>query len=395
MMKKKIVIVGGGTGGISLAAKLVKKHPDFEILLIEPASTHFYQPIFTLVGAGEYDYQKSFKPMKDCIPKGVTWVKDAVIKVLAKERFVELSKGEPINYDYLVLSPGLICDWEKIEGFSESMIGEHGICSNYSKGRVEKTWDILQELKEGNALFTFPATPIKCGGAPQKVMWLAQHYLEKKARTDKVNIHFATPGKRIFGVQKYKKTFEKLVEKRHIKTLFGYELYKIEPESKTAFFRHVDGGPDKQLSFEMIHITPPMSAPEFIKESQLGDEKGFADVHMETMQHKKYPEIYAIGDASSLPTGKTGAAIRKQIPVLIDRLEAQIFNRAPRLIYNGYTSCPVVTGYGRLVLAEFDYKGAPQESFPFDQSKERRSMYWLKKYGLPFLYWFGMMKGRG
>ena len=113
-----------------------------------------------------------------------------------------------------------------------------------------------------------------------------------------------------------------------------------------------------------------------------------------TTQHVRYPNVFSCGDSSSMPTSKTGAAIRKQAPVLVENLMAAIEERPLPGHYDGYTSCPHVTGDGTLIPAEFDYDKVPQETFPFDQSEERYSMYALKAHGLPRIYWHGMLRGR-
>lgn len=394
MQDKTVLIIGGGTGGIAMAAALRRKRPSLNLVLLEPSTRHYYQPIFTLVGGGDFDYRDSWRPMAAMIPPGVRWIPEAAVAVDPVQRTVQTGSGRTESWDYLVLAPGIVLNWKGIEGMSESLLGRHGICSNYSADKVTMTWEILQKLRRGRAVFTYPGTPIKCGGAPQKIMWLAQHYLEKQGVADQVEIVFATPGPRIFGVEKYRHTLERLVEERHIHTMFGYELHRIDPENQVATFRCAADGSEKELSWDMLHVTPPMAPPAFIAASGLGNADGWTDVDPRTARHQRYPAVFGIGDASSLPTGKTGAAIRKQVPVVIEGILADLEGRQPRLTYDGYTSCPVVTGYGRLVLAEFDYDGKPVETFPFDQAKERRSMYWLKKYGLPLLYWHGMMKGR-
>jgi sulfide:quinone oxidoreductase len=141
-------------------------------------------------------------------------------------------------------------------------------------------------------------------------------------------------------------------------------------------------------------VVPPQSAPDFIKKSELADKAGWVEVHKHTLQHARFPNVFSLGDCSSLPCSRTGAAIRKQAPVLVENLLAQRAGHKLVASYDGYASCPLVTGYGKLILAEFDYDGRPQESFPFDQSQERYSMYALKAYGLPEMYWNGMLRGR-
>ena len=118
------------------------------------------------------------------------------------------------------------------------------------------------------------------------------------------------------------------------------------------------------------------------------------DVDKHTLQHVKFANMFSLGDSSGLPISKTGAAIRKQAPVVVENMLATINHLPLTGIYNGYTSCPLVTGYGKLVLAEFDYDNIPQETFPFDQSKERWSMYQMKRRVLPWLYWNKILPGK-
>jgi sulfide:quinone oxidoreductase len=187
---------------------------------------------------------------------------------------------------------------------------------------------------------------------------------------------------------------DEVIKRKGIKTMYRHNLIEIRPEKKEAVFRNLDTGEEVTLHYDMIHATPPQSAPDFIKRSPLSNAEGWVDVNKETLRHARYPNIFSLADASSLPTSKTGAAIRKQAPVLVRNLLAAMRGKPMPARYDGYTSCPLITGYGKLVMAEFDYDLKPQETFPFDQSKERLSMYLVKKYLLPQLYWRGMLRGR-
>jgi sulfide:quinone oxidoreductase len=187
-----------------------------------------------------------------------------------------------------------------------------------------------------------------------------------------------------------------VIARKQVETLYEHELVEIRPAERKAIFQSAEGDDRVEIDYQMIHVTPPQGPPDVIKDSPLADAAGWVNVDRHTMQHPEFTNVFSLGDASSLPTSKTGAAIRKQAPVLVHNLLATMngqpsstFNR-----YDGYTSCPLVTGYGRVILAEFDYDGKPAPSFPFDTAKERWSMYQLKRYGLPALYWHGMLKGR-
>jgi len=392
-MKKKIVIIGGGTAGITTAAMLKNKSLNFEISIIDPSEDHYYQPLWTLVGGGIFNKEKSMKKMKDVIPSGTTWIQDSVKTFDPESNSVYLNEQtDPITYDYLIICPGIQIDWDKVEGLREAM-GKNGVCSNYDYNYVDYTWKFIQKTKSGNALFTYPNTPIKCGGAPQKIMYLAEEFFRKVNQRNNINVEFVTAGERVFGVQKYREALERIIKDRGINTSFNLNLTKVDGQNNIAFFTNAKTGEVVEKEYNLLHAVPPMSAPDFIKESPISDNAGWVDVDKFTLQHNKYKNIFSLGDASSLPTSKTGAAIRKEAPVLVNNLV--LYDQGKELIhkYNGYTSCPLVTGYSKVIMAEFDYDGNPLESFPFDQSKERYSMFLAKKYGIPFMYWNAMLNG--
>ncbi len=389
-----VVIVGGGTGGITTAAQLLRADSRLfnEIAIVDPAEKHYYQPLWTLVGAGQVNREVTERDEESVIPDGAKWIRDAVAAFYPEENRVVTAGGQELSYDYLVVAPGIQIDWDKIKGLKENM-GKNGVCSNYAYETAESTWESMRKFKGGTAIFTAPNTPIKCGGAPQKIMYLAEDYFRKAGIRDKSSVVFASGGTIIFGVKKYAETLSRIVDERGIETKFYHNLVEIDGENQIAVFEHLQSGERVSIHYDMIHVVPPMSAPDFIKESPLSNEAGWLDVDKYTLQHPRYRNVFGIGDATSLPTSKTGAAIRKQAPVLIKNLLAEMKKHALPAKYNGYTSCPLITGYGRLVLAEFDYDNNPAETFPFDQAKERYSMYLLKKDILPIVYWNGMLKG--
>ena len=391
--KQRIVIVGGGTAGITVAAQLARALAPSDITIIEPSDKHYYQPLWTLVGGGVFPKQQSERSEASVIPRGVTWLRDAVSDFLPHENAVFTRDGKKIQYEYLVVAPGLQLDCDKVIGLKESL-GREGVCSNYAYDVVDKTWEFIRTFTGGTAIFTHPSTPIKCGGAPQKIMYLAEHAFRKAGVRNNAEIIFMSGQPTIFTSPHYARALEKIVQERNIETRFKHDLREIRPDKKEAVFQRLDTNEQVVLPYTLLHVTPPMSAPDVIKRSPLANDAGWVEVNKETLQHVRYPNIFSLGDASSLPTSKTGAAIRKQAPVVVKNLLATMQGKTPVERYDGYTSCPLVTGYGRLILAEFDYEGKPQETFPFDQARERYSMYLLKAYVLPALYWHVMMKGR-
>jgi sulfide:quinone oxidoreductase len=390
----QILILGGGTAGITVAAQLRRKLKDYDLAIIEPSTKHYYQPLWTLVGAGVFPKEQSEREESAFIPKGADWIQDYVAELQPEQNCVVTRDGRRITYDYLVIALGIQVDWNKIPGLAEG-VGTKQICSNYSYQQVDYTWECVSNFKGGTALFTMPNTAVKCGGAPQKIMYLADDHFRKSGVRDKSNVIFASGQGSLFAVEKYRKTLEKVAARKSIDIRIKHNLVEIKPDQKEAIFEHLDTKERVTIPFDMIHVTPPMSAPDLIKSSKLANATGWVDVDKYTLQHPKFLNVFPIGDCSGLPTSKTGAAIRKQAPVLVKNLISAIQGEPLEAKYDGYTSCPLVTGYGKLVLAEFDYEGKPAETFPFDQSKERLSMYLLKAYALPRLYWYGMLRGLG
>ncbi|MEK5098382.1 FAD/NAD(P)-binding oxidoreductase [Bacillus sp. FSL W8-0848] len=393
-VRYSVVIVGAGTAGISVAARLVRasKKLKGQIAIIDPQTKHYYQPLWTLVGGGAAKKEESERDLASLIPAGVDLIGDAVTEFRPDQNTLLTKQGMIVSYDYLVAAAGLQIDWDGVKGLKDA-VGKNGVCSNYSYHTVDSTWENIRNFKGGTAIFTHPDSPVKCGGAPQKIMYLADDYFRKSNVRNQSEIIFASAKSIIFDVPKYANALEKVVQRKGIQTMYKRNLIEIRPDSKEALFENLETGEQEVLTYDLLHVTPPMKAPLFIKESALADAGGWVDVDPYTLQHKKFANVFGIGDCSNLPTSKTGAAIRKQAPVLVQNLMSLIKGSSLDARYDGYTSCPLVTGYNKLVLAEFDYHKEPQETFPFDQSKERFSMYLLKRRLLPVIYWNGMLKG--
>lgn len=389
-----IVIVGGGNAGISTAAQLLRQDSTLDIAIIDGTKKHYYQPAWTLVGGGEFNIQDTERDEATVIPPGAKWIQQMVSAFLPEENKITLADGSTLGYNYLIVAPGIQLNWSDVKGLKENL-GKNGVCSNYSFESAPYTWECIQNTKGGKALFTNPNTPIKCGGAPQKIMYLAADYFKKHQVSTQVELW--SGGTRVFGVEKYENTLKKVIARYGIHTKFFVKLAEIDGPAKKAKFVGIgEGNKDQEywVAYDMIHVTPPQSAPDFIKNSPLANATGWVDVEKFTLQHVRYKNIFGCGDAAGLPVSRTGAAIRKQVPVLVENLLALMKGESLKGVYNGYSSCPIITGYDQLVLAEFDYNNNPMETFPFDQSKERWSMYQMKKYLLPYLYWNQILPGR-
>lgn len=387
-----VVIVGGGSGGLTVAALLRKKAPALNIQLVEPSPDHYYQPAWTLVGAGQYRIGATSRPTASLIPPGVKWIADRAESFDPAGSVVSLAGGGKLAYDYLVVAAGLQLDWHKIEGL-EATLGRNGVTSNYRFDLAPYTWECLRGLRGGKVLFTQPSMPIKCAGAPQKILYMAADYLGRQGV--KAELSFFTPGPAMFGVPFYAKALDQVVTEYGITPRFAHNLVAVDGPRKKATFNVSSGDNTKQLTldFDMLHVVPPQSAPDFIKTSPLADASGWVSVDKSRMQHTVYKNVFGLGDCTTTPNSKTAAAVRAQAPVLVANLLHAMGLPGEPAQYDGYASCPLTTSIGRIMLAEFCYDGVVTPSFPLDPRVPRRIYWWLKKHYLPYLYWSQMLRG--
>ena len=393
--KHQVVIVGGGTAGVTVAARLLRKGYT-DVAVIEPSAQHYYQPLWTLVGAGQAKASTTVRPEASVMPKHANWIRNSAAAIDPDANVVTCDDGATYEYDALVVCPGIQLDWNRTEGL-EQAIGRNGVSSNYRFDLAPKTWDFIQDTRSGSAVFMMPSGPIKCGGAPQKIAYLASDYWRKQGVLDKIDVHLVVPSPRAFGIPEIANNLDKVIANYGIHLHTMSEVTGVDADSRKVTVSAVgEGGTDTTLPFDILHAVPRQSAPDWIKSSPLstGDENGYVDIDKFTMQHVRYPNVFGLGDAGSSPNSKTGAAIRKQAPVVVENIDAYFKGRPLQAKYDGYSSCPIVTSSHDMLLAEFDYDLNLKPSFPLlDSTKPHRPYWYRKKYGLPFLYWNLMLKG--
>ena len=392
----KVLIVGGGASGIATAASLKKRDHSLEIAVVEPSDKHYYQPGWTMVGAGVFNKEDTIRDTDSIWPSNVMRIKDEVTKFDPKNNQVTLSNNSKISYEMLIVATGLKLDWDAIEGLSDSL-GKNGVTSNYRYDLAPYTWDLVKGIKGKNAIFTQPPMPIKCAGAPQKAMYLSCDHWQKEGQLNNMNVSFCNAGPVLFGCATYVPPLMKYVEKYRINLDFGHNLTKIDGASQKAWFSVKKEGEDPKTierPFDMIHVCPPQRAPDFVAKSPLANDAGWVDVNPETLQHSKFSNVFALGDVTSTSNAKTVAAARKQAPIVAQNVISCIENKDVKPLYDGYGSCPLTVEKGKIILAEFGYGGKVMPTFPWDSTKPRRAAWFLKKTILPRIYWGAMFQGR-
>lgn len=386
--KGKIVIIGGGAAGISMAARLKSWLDKPDITLIDPSDRQFYQPGFTLIASGVYQPDDVWRKQEDCIPSDIKWIKDSVAAVDPVWNQVTTKNNGKIAYDFLVLTPGIQINWEKVEGITQATLGQGNAHSIYDFEGAQKTWKAIQEFSKtgGRGIYTDTYTKHKCGGAPKKICLLTEHYTRKQGTRETVDLNFYTASKELYDVPFFTPRLLEIYKERNIPINLNVRVKGVDTAAKQVHFEKIETVGDQKVytpfveDYDFLHFTPPMSAPDFVREAGLGWTEGklaadaWVMVDKETLVHKTYPNIVSLGDVAGIPTSKTSAAIRKQVPIAAKNLISLMEGKEPAEKYDGYAACPIVTDYGHVLLCEFNYKKEAQNSFPFtllDTSKEQ------------------------
>lgn len=374
-----------------------------DIAIVDPAQWHHYQPGWTLVGGGLKTKEELRRPLDSLVDPKLKLYREPVGSFAPEDNTLTLGSGGRLSYDHLVVAPGIKVDFSTIKGLPEALADPSApVSSIYGYDSVDKVYRNIEALTKGDAIFSQPAGVVKCAGAPQKIMWLALDHWKRAGlynATDRANspvrITFASGLGAMFAVPKYAAKLESLRQERGVEGLFQHDLVSIDGDKAT--FARPDGQEKVVRRFDLLHAVPKMGPHAFVKNSPLANEAGYVDVDQYTLQHIRYPNVWSAGDASSLPTSKTAAAITAQTPVVAGNVLRAMEGKAAEAAYDGYTSCPLLTQYGKVLLAEFKYGGEPKETFGdligFDQAEPRRLFYYLKKDFFPWVYFASMVKG--
>ena len=408
-----IAIIGAGLGGISLSAQLISDLPNAKITLFDADPMLYYQPGFTLIAAGIYDKDDVSYDKKDLINKKVQWVQENVAKLDVESKSLQTTSGATHTYDYLIIATGTTYEFELYKGLSEEIVNDPStnIASIYTADSAVKARDMLKKLAKngGRAIFAEPNTPIKCGGANKKLNFLLEDLARSEGGRDKLEMHLYTGGDSMLSSPIHAKMIEQLYIERDMPYSTRHLLVEVDKERNVAIFEKLmpyrENGQDKvakervEVPYDYLFVIPKMKTSDFIAQAGLSISKGhtagnWVDVDKYTLQHKKYPYIFAIGDCAGIPKGKTGASIRKQYPVVAKNLIAHLQGQNLEAKFNGYTACPLLTGYGKAVMVEFNYEGADPMLPCFGATRESWMNWFIKVYLMKPMVMQGMIYAR-
>lgn len=399
--KAKIVILGAGAGGLSMANRLANRLDGAKITIVDGRKDHWYQPGFMLIGSGVKKAGYSVTPTTKWISNGINLIAEYAAELDPEAKYLITAKGTKVPYDYLVVATGLTLDWKKIEGFDLNMVGKEGIAAIYAgPEQAEKSFKALSKFAEtgGQGLFFKPKTKIKCGAAPLKYAFVTDDIARTKGNRKKIKITYASPGKKLIGIPKVNERVQGLFKEREIDTAYRYAIKSIDHGKKIATFSTPEG--DTEMPYDFVNVIPPQRVPDVILNSPLANKKkkwakqGWVEVNKNTLRHTRYPEIFGIGDVTDVPTGKAASVVKWMAPVIEDQLVSQIAGTEATKLYNGYAGCPLVTGIGTAMLMEVDYKKEFIPTFPgvIDPMEELWAS-WLVKVSMKPSY-YAMLRGK-
>jgi sulfide:quinone oxidoreductase len=400
--KARIVIAGGGAAGLTAASRLAQSLDGATITLIEPRKEHWYQPGFTLIAAGIKPQNYAVSQTTDYVPKGVELVAEKVAEIDPEGKKVVTDAGRTIAYDFLIVALGLELNYGGIEGMDTARIGQNGLGSLYmNPAAAAATYTAMSTFadKGGIGLFGRPATEMKCAGAPLKYTFITDDHLRRRGNRGKAEIHYMAHGKVLFSVPIVSEKVRMLFEDRGVKVHQDHVLQAIDIDRRIATYKTPNG--PREQGYDFINVIPPMRAPEPVRRSPLPWKEGpfaadgWMEVDRQTLRHKRYTNIFGVGDIAGVPKGKTAASVKWQVPVAVDHLLADIQGKVSKETYNGYTSCPLITRLGRAMLVEFDYKDNLVMSFPgvIAPLEELWISWVMKTMGLKPTY-ISMLRGR-
>ncbi len=367
----RIVVAGAGAAGLATASRLMRQLDGATVTIVDARKEHYYQPGFTLIGGGLKPQSYVTSTTAEYMPKGIEWIEERIAEFDPDANTVTTEGGKKLPYDYLVVATGLHLDYDSIQGMDTSRLGQDGLGSIYhSPAGAAATWQAMSKFADegGRGLFLRPNTEMKCAGAPLKYTFITDDYLRRRGNRGKAEITYAANNKALFSVPIVSEKVRMLFRDRGVKVQYDHVMTAIDLGRKVATFKTPEG--EAEIPYDFINVVPPMRAPMAVRNSPLGWQEGpfaadgWMEVDKATLRHKRYPNVFGVGDIAGVPKGKTAASVKWQVPVALDHLIADLGGPKATSVYDGYTSCPLITQLGRAMLVEFDYDNNLVPSFP-------------------------------
>ncbi len=387
-----VVVIGGGNAGIALAARLRDSGFD-DVAIIEPKVTHHFRPLLSYVGAGLSSTKEMSRKQVSVMPAGVRWIRDAAAAIDADTRLVTLASGATMTYRDVVLTPGSEPDWEAVPGSAQAMLSPSA-STNYVVDLAPKTWELIQELRSGRAVFTLPDGPAPCPGAGQKILYMACDYWRSQGVLDDIEVTLVTPDADISENAKIATRLRVWVERYGIRVLASSQVDRVDATAQTLDITGPGG--TTTLPYDFWHMTPTHKPQPWIEAAGLSSAgaAGYVDVDPLTLRHRRIPTVWACGDTAETGASRSGGALREQTEVLAKNLISARGATEMGEEYSGYSVCPYTVSRSQVLFFEFDRDRALRPSFPLMWQRASRLLFFGDRRVLPQIYWHRILNGK-
>jgi sulfide:quinone oxidoreductase len=392
---KSLIILGAGTSGTILANRL-RPHldDDWTITIVDPAPIHLYQPGLLFLPFGARDEAAMQRPRAATLHDGVTWVQAQVEALDRDARAVVLAGGERLVYDLLVVATGARLRFDLTPGIDAGR--ERGdVHDFYTLSGAQALRETLARFEGGRLVVNVVEMPIKCPVAPLEFLFLADEYFRRRGIRERVELVYATPLDAAFTRPIAARLLGSMLERKGIQLETDFGAAEVDPGARVL--RSYD---EREVPYDLLVTIPTHSGAAFLEPTGLGNELAFVETDRATLRARNDERIFALGDATDLPSSKAGSVAHFQAEILERNVRQLVRGRAPDHRFDGHANCFVESGDGRALLIDFNYDVEPLPGRyplpvigPFSLLEETRLNH-LGKLAFRWLYWRGLLPGR-
>lgn len=352
---KKILILGGGTGGTIMANKLRKvlERDEWEITLVDKQKTHYYQPGFLFIPFGIYNKYDVIKPKSDFFPPGINVIYTSIDRIDGDNNKVILEDSKILNYDFLIIATGAQTRPDETPGLNEELWYK-SIFDFYTVEGAVALRKFFKSWEGGHLVLNIAELPFKCPVAPLEFVFLADAYFHEIGIRDKVEISYVTPLPGAFTKPQATKMLGELLDEKNIKVIPEFYIERVDNKNKKIISYD-----EQEIPFDVLTIVPVNMGSDVIERSGLGDDLNFVPTDKYTLRSEKYENIFVLGDASNIPTSKSGSVVHFSADVLFENLMSAIEGRPLMAKFDGHSNCYIETGFGKGSIIDFNYETEP------------------------------------
>ena len=338
-----------------MANKLRKvlERDEWEITLVDKHKTHYYQPGFLFIPFGIYNKYDVIKPKSDFFPAGINVIYASIDRIDGDNNKVILEDSKVLNYDFLIIATGAQTNPDETPGLNEELWYKN-IFDFYTVEGAVALREFFKSWEGGHLVLNIAELPFKCPVAPLEFVFLADAYFHEIGIRDKVEISYVTPLPGAFTKPQATKMLGELLDEKNIKVIPEFYLERVDNKNKKIISYD-----EQEIPFDVLTIVPVNMGSDVIERSGLGDDLNFVPTDKYTLRSEKYENIFVLGDASNIPTSKSGSVVHFSSDVLFENLMSAIEGRPLMAKFDGHSNCYIETGFGKGSIIDFNYDTEP------------------------------------